>query len=247
MPVLALEETQGFTPLKEWDSKWVVDDTTFACGRRTEWENETGTIIGIDICEFETDADAHASAEIQAVTTNCKTFDMENISTLQAHIDRWNENVNNTVKYLSAVSYKGRIAVFIYQYNPEIRNTHIFRAVAYELVEQTNFLVPSAVSEEGGTAEALRAFKLHQNTPNPFNPSTTIRFSIPNDGFATLAIYNIAGQKIRELISGNIIAGKHSVVWDGRDANGLSVSSGIYFSRLTMGERTASGKMILVK
>jgi len=93
----------------------------------------------------------------------------------------------------------------------------------------------------------IESFKVFSNYPNPFNPVTTIEFSIPNDGFATLAIYNIAGQKICELISGNMTAGAHSIIWDGRDANGLSVSSGIYFSRLTMGERTVSGKMILVK
>jgi len=246
VPVLALDETQGFTLLKEWDSKWVVDKNTFACGRRSEWENETGTIIGIDICEFETDAAARSSAERQAVTTNCKTFDMADISTLQAHIDRWNKTIGYG-KYISVVSYKGRIAVYIYQYNPEVSNTHIFQAVAYELVEQTNFLVSSAVSEEGGTTEGLRAFKLYQNTPNPFNPSTTIRFSIPNDGFTTLAIYNITGQKIRELISGNIMTGAHSIVWDGRDESGSTVSTGIYFSRLTMGDRTASSRMMLVK
>ncbi|MBA7705282.1 hypothetical protein ES703_114108 [subsurface metagenome] len=95
--------------------------------------------------------------------------------------------------------------------------------------------------------ETLKQFSLYQNNPNPFNPTTTIEFSLPGEGFTTLAIYNLAGQKIRELIAGNMTAGAHSIVWDGMDDSGSPVSSGIYFSRLTMGERTVSGRMVLVK
>ena len=83
--------------------------------------------------------------------------------------------------------------------------------------------------------------------PNPFNPATTISFTIPASGFTKLVIYNISGQKVRELVLETMTAGMHNVMWDGRSDNGSPVSSGIYFSRLTMGERTASGRMLLVK
>jgi ligand-binding sensor domain-containing protein len=83
--------------------------------------------------------------------------------------------------------------------------------------------------------------------PNPFNPSTTIVFSLPKNGQATLAVYNLSGQKIRELVAGVVTAGNHSVRWDGRDDTGKIVSSGVYISRLHMGTRTSSQSMLLLK
>ena len=85
------------------------------------------------------------------------------------------------------------------------------------------------------------------NYPNPFNPQTTISFTLPESGNAELAIYNLAGQKIRTLISGETMAGAHEVLWDGRDDRGVPVSSGIYISRLRAGEQVISSRMMLVK
>jgi len=85
------------------------------------------------------------------------------------------------------------------------------------------------------------------NYPNPFNPSTTIEFSLDTEGFIKLDIFNIVGQKIDTLFAKNLPAGAHSVVWDGRNGNGLSVSSGIYFCRLVMDDCIAVHRMVLVK
>jgi len=90
-------------------------------------------------------------------------------------------------------------------------------------------------------------FAITGNYPNPFNPKTTIEFSIPETGFINLSIYNITGQKIRELAADTMTAGTHSVVWDGKDENGMIVSSGIYLSRLRSGEHIAAGRMLLMK
>lgn len=103
---------------------------------------------------------------------------------------------------------------------------------------------PLAVTETGELPSAL---ELKGNYPNPFNPSTTISFSLPETGKATLAIYNISGQKVRELVSSTLAAGKHNVVWDGCDQYGNSVSSGVYISRLRMGDRVTAKRMLLVK
>ena len=66
-------------------------------------------------------------------------------------------------------------------------------------------------------------------------------------GFTTLSIYNIAGQKVRGLVSEFLTAGWHTVVWDGKDDRGAPVSAGIYFARLTCSGRAATGKMVMVK
>ena len=90
-------------------------------------------------------------------------------------------------------------------------------------------------------------FALCGNYPNPFNPTTTIEFSLPQTGFTDLVIYNMTGQKVRELVSQTMTGGTHSVVWDGRDSSGLPVSAGMYLTRLRMGESVQTGSMMLVK
>ena len=85
------------------------------------------------------------------------------------------------------------------------------------------------------------------NYPNPFNPFTSIEFSLDNNGFVTLDIFNITGQKVNTLFAKNLPAGSHYVVWNGSDANGSVVSSGIYFCRLIMGGSVAVHRMVLVK
>ena len=88
---------------------------------------------------------------------------------------------------------------------------------------------------------------LNQNYPNPFNPTTTISFSIQNNRNLELSIYNIKGQKVKLLISDQLLAGQHSVVWDGRDDNNKPVGSGIYFYKLKAGDFQRVRKMILMK
>jgi ligand-binding sensor domain-containing protein len=91
------------------------------------------------------------------------------------------------------------------------------------------------------------ALSIKRASPNPFNPSTTISIEIPNDGFATISIYNINGQKIRDLATGNMTAGTHSVVWDGRNDRGEIAPAGVYITRARMGNSVAVGKMLLLK
>jgi len=90
-------------------------------------------------------------------------------------------------------------------------------------------------------------FKL-SNHPNPFNPTTTISFSLQNNSNIELSIYNIKGQKVKQLIIDQLSAGQHSVVWDGNDENNQPVGSGIYFYKLKInGNSKAINKMILIK
>ncbi len=91
------------------------------------------------------------------------------------------------------------------------------------------------------------SFAILGNHPNPFNPSTTIEYALPATGMGSLAIYNVTGQKVRELVTGIIPAGKHSVVWDGRDQSGNTVSSGVYISRLSTQNQTTTNRMLLMK
>ena len=90
-------------------------------------------------------------------------------------------------------------------------------------------------------------YSLKQNYPNPFNPTTNIDFTVPATGPVELVIYNIMGQRIRTLQSGNIKYGYHSVQWNGLDDRGLHVSSGVYFSELMARGFRQTRKMLLLK
>ncbi len=90
-------------------------------------------------------------------------------------------------------------------------------------------------------------FALGQNYPNPFNPATTIEFTLPVASYVQIEIFNILGQKVRELSSGLLEAGNHTVTWDGADTFGASVSSGIYLYRIHAGDFIDTKKMVLLK
>jgi len=88
---------------------------------------------------------------------------------------------------------------------------------------------------------------LYSNYPNPFNPSTTISFSLFAAGEVSIDIYNVRGQRVRSLVSGVYEAGVHSVVWNGCADDGVGVGSGVYFYRMVSGGFSGVKKMLLVK
>ncbi len=85
------------------------------------------------------------------------------------------------------------------------------------------------------------------NYPNPFNPTTTINYSIAQEGKTELVIYNIKGQRVKTLVSENQESGHYQVVWNGKDANNKQVSSGIYFYRLKATDKVLDKKMLMLK
>ena len=90
-------------------------------------------------------------------------------------------------------------------------------------------------------------FALGQNYPNPFNPVTKMDISLPLTGDVTLVIYNILGQKVRTLFSGELNYGYHTMQWNGLDDQGLRVSSGVYFSEFRSRDHRKTKKMLLLK
>jgi hypothetical protein len=114
---------------------------------------------------------------------------------------------------------------------------------------------PSGIGEGGENEPATipKVFSLSQNFPNPFNPSTSITFAIPDKegGSETvltrLTIYNLKGQLIRRLFEGYLKSGYHTITWGGRDETGMQVGSGIYIYRLEADGYAFTRKMILVK
>ena len=104
------------------------------------------------------------------------------------------------------------------------------------------FLGAAAPVPHGGVKSLLR-----QNTPNPFNPSTTIGFSLAAPGATELQVFDVRGAHVRRLVAGDLGAGEHSVTWDGRDDAGARVPSGVYFYKLKSGDFEGLQRMVLLK
>lgn len=96
-------------------------------------------------------------------------------------------------------------------------------------------------------AAVPQQFELKHNYPNPFNASTTIEFAIPEAAQTTLEVYNVMGQRVVTLVNTYTEAGRYSVYWDGRDARGSTIASGIYLYRLQSGQYLDTKKMVLMK
>jgi hypothetical protein len=94
-----------------------------------------------------------------------------------------------------------------------------------------------------------KAYSLSQNSPNPFNPSTTIKYQVPEGSAARvqIVVYNIRGQKVITLVDELKESGDYSVNWNGQNSSGQRVSSGVYFYRMSAGEFSAMRKMVIVK
>lgn len=90
-------------------------------------------------------------------------------------------------------------------------------------------------------------YELAQNFPNPFNPETSISYSLERESFVNLEVYNLLGQKVKSLVSVKQKAGKHSATWDGTDESGKVVSSGIYYYKIQAGNFTENRKMVFLK
>jgi len=104
------------------------------------------------------------------------------------------------------------------------------------------------ISTSASVAEGLpREFSVSPNYPNPFNPTTTIKYDLPAAGPVELVVYSLLGGRVRTLISREMEAGYHQVEWDGRNDSGVPVTSGVYLYRFRAGDYLMIRKMILLK
>lgn len=118
----------------------------------------------------------------------------------------------------------------------------------YTMIEvYLNELLEGKVTSVKNTSQLPDEFTLLSNYPNPFNPSTNIGYIIPSQGNVSIRIFDIRGSEIRTLHNGVQNAGKHNIVWNGRNNNGISSASGIYFCVINYAGNIKSMKMTLLK
>jgi hypothetical protein len=107
--------------------------------------------------------------------------------------------------------------------------------------------IVSGVEDDGVPTPVTAELTVLPSYPNPFNPSTTIRYELSNDQEVRLAVYDVQGRLVRSLVDGVETAGVHKVAWKGIDNQGAPVASGIYFVRLSGEGQIATGKIVLAK
>jgi hypothetical protein len=111
---------------------------------------------------------------------------------------------------------------------------------------------PMLVSNEPTAVESREAVgpyttDLRGNYPNPFNPSTTILYQTTAAGNVKLSVYEVRGRELKVLFNGRQTAGRHEIQWDGRDQNGVSAGSGVYFVKMAADNYQKVQKVLLVK
>jgi hypothetical protein len=97
------------------------------------------------------------------------------------------------------------------------------------------------------TPQVPDAFALYQNVPNPFNPTTMIRFDLPRAVHVKMCVYNVKGELVTTLVNQHMTEGRKEINWIAKDSRGRSVSSGIYFYRLIAGDFVQTRKMVLLR
>jgi hypothetical protein len=122
-----------------------------------------------------------------------------------------------------------------------VHNTKYAVALLYKSLGWT----PLSVKDLPGVLP--KQFALDQNYPNPFNPSTTIRFALPTESLVKLTVYDMTGAVVKNLMNNALGAGNKEVTWDGTNASGAKVATGMYIYRLEAGNFSAVKKMLLLK
>jgi hypothetical protein len=104
---------------------------------------------------------------------------------------------------------------------------------------------PNTTPDAAGTVPAKT--EIAGNFPNPFNPTTTIKFALSTDEIVHLNVYDLSGRMVKTLVNGPMAAEDHEVIWNGKDDSGNRVASGVYFYKLVAGDFTATEKMVMLK
>ena len=119
-------------------------------------------------------------------------------------------------------------------------------AISYEFIDQNNNMISSG-SVDYKLKPIPATFALKDNYPNPFNPSTTIRYDLPTAALVNIVIYDITGREVARPLSSAQNPGYHSVIWNSKNFNGESVAAGIYFYQIQTKEFVQTKKMLLLK
>ncbi len=144
--------------------------------------------------------------------------------------------------------YTWVVEVFLPQFHDStaLTDTLVVASDTSLVRDYTFTLLSTIVTMDGGNLPG--DYALGDNYPNPFNPSTTITFQLPEAGYVTMQVYDLTGKVVNTLVGEYRPAGYHQVVWNGKNSRGAPVATGVYFYRIVVGQSYAeTRKMVLIK
>jgi hypothetical protein len=147
----------------------------------------------------------------------------------------YNDGLTLLIEEISSIRVEGNLSGIVY-----LDDVRLVTGIPSAPPPQTAVLE----TEDGVTPTD---FALGPSYPNPFNAETVIRLALPDAGLARLSVYNLAGQRVVDLLRGQLGAGAHQVHWDGRDESGGILASGVYMVRLSFGHLVATKKILLLR
>ena len=175
-------------------------------------------------------------ATITAVLRHVGDFEKEGSSEKDIQLLTFNRTENGFYTATASANYKG-----IYNLTEDIHTTEINRSLV------TSFPVVATANGHLEKQSLPTQYRLHENYPNPFNPTTTLSFTLPSSAHATITIYDMLGREVKTLVNQEYLAGTHSVQWNGTNNLNNAVASGIYFYRLSTPHFTQTKSMVLLK
>jgi len=225
-----------------WEFKWAENTRLINVTAVEDNGQTTSTTYDVDAATVNTNLEAYESVQVQftdvevtavnqydwTITDGDETFLLDDDVSASEDLDTWFDGLaeGTVIDYLRGVI------------------TYSFGSWKLE-VRDMNDIGVSSVGEPGEMVPFT--FNLEPVYPNPFNPSTHISFSVPNNTNVKLVVYNSLGQRVRTLIDAPRIAGQHTAFWDGKNNAGSSVASGTYFLRLWTADNQQVQKMVLTK
>ena len=211
-----------------------------------EWLSTDKRILDIEYCNMNNDEytdlavsftivnDGYFPGVFNVFYSNGCTLDT--ISSVCKYGNQNNDFLGKTIRRLGDINGDGRndILVGSGSYDDAIKTYCRIYTQDFEVANLENELLK------------ITNLNLH-NYPNPFNPSTTIEYSLPENGEVEVSIYNIKGQKVKQLVKECQEPGTHTILWNGTDNNNSSVGSGVYFYKIKTEKSSLINKMIMLK
>jgi hypothetical protein len=220
---------------------------------------------------FEPTAVGQFHCDIMTGNSNCPIFEawgegeMVIPAAVQFFDSRWTDGhvelawtlIDMTVAVTTEISRRGESDInYLRLYDVAVDQTgNDFTFQDYGTMPGQNYSYRVVIRENGDqVAQFITSintpasrFELGQNHPNPFNPATSIPFTLSDADHVTLMVYDISGRLVSTLVDRQMAAGTHTAQWDGRDTNGNTVATGVYFYRLRSGSNMMTRKAILMK
>jgi|GEM_PF-2412924 len=207
----------------------------------TNWF-KTCDLVGAPVLVIPHDADTVSSKPV--------SFDWNDVATAS----KYQFQIDDTITFAIPLADLQLVGSHFGTYDLDYGTRYYWRVRAYGTcgwgawsIVRTFITSTALAVEEIDAGNIPTAYSLSQNYPNPFNPSTAIEFTLPRPGQITLEVFDIVGRKVRTLVSEAVTAGTKRVIWDGNNADGATVASGVYFYRIKASDFSETRKMLLLK